>query len=139
MKITMLSLSYSAVAGVTLLLFAHGRPSYTPPPSPPPTTEARRFAGMMSAPLPFRNASIELPADGRTFPEGPGAELVNGNCLACHSSGMVLNQPRLSAATWRDEIEKMRHIFLAPVAESEVAGIAAYLIWLQERQATATR
>lgn len=139
MKITLLSLAYGAVAGAALLLFAHGKPSYTPPPPPPPTTEALRFAEMMSAPLPFRNASIELPADARSFPDGPGADLANSNCLACHSSGMVLNQPRLSAATWREEIEKMRHIFLAPVAEAEVAGIAAYLTWLQERQTTATR
>jgi hypothetical protein len=34
--------------------------------------------------------------------------VVNGNCLACHSAGMVLTQPALSAAQWRAEVEKMR-------------------------------
>ena len=46
-------------------------------------------------------------------PDGPGSDLVNGNCLACHSAGMVLTQPALSPMQWRAEVEKMRTAYKA--------------------------
>src|SRR2546430_11521609 len=59
--------------------------------------------------------------------DGPGADLVNGNCLACHSVGMVLNQPALSEAQWRTEVEKMRTAYKAPIDPKDVDKIISYL------------
>ncbi len=38
-------------------------------------------------PMRFTSQSIEMPTSDRIFPDGPGAEAVNNNCLACHSAG----------------------------------------------------
>ena len=40
---------------------------------------------------------------------------------------MVLNQPSLSRADWQGEVDKMRHVYKAPVAEGDAAAIVDYL------------
>jgi hypothetical protein len=70
--------------------------------------------------------NIELPNGDRMF-EGPGSDAANNNCLACHSAGMVLNQPALSKAQWRTEVEKMRTAYRAPIDPKDVDGIIDYL------------
>lgn len=74
----------------------------------------------------LHSVSVEFPDRGRMF-EGPGADAVNANCLACHSAGMILAQPRLSHAAWQAEVEKMRKTYKAPVDEKDVAAIVDYL------------
>ena len=59
--------------------------------------------------------------------EGPGADAANNNCLACHSAGMVLNQPAMSKAQWQAEVEKMRTAYKAPIDSSDVGSIVDYL------------
>ena len=59
---------------------------------------------------------------------GQGADAVNNNCLACHSAGMVLNQPALAKAAWQAEVNKMIQIYKAPVAAADVAAIVDYLV-----------
>ncbi len=59
---------------------------------------------------------------------GPGSDTLNNNCLACHSAGMVLNQPALTAAAWQAEAEKMIHVYKAPVDEKDVPAIVDYLV-----------
>ncbi len=49
-----------------------------------------------ATPFEFKPVKIDLPDSDKMFPDGPGADAVNNNCLACHSTGMVLNQPALS-------------------------------------------
>ena len=46
----------------------------------------------------LKSMNVDLPFGDRMFPDGPGSDAVNGNCLACHSAGMVLTQPALSPA-----------------------------------------
>src|ERR1700745_3137932 len=75
----------------------------------------------------LKSVSVDLPFGDRMFPDGPGADLVNGNCLACHSVGMVLNQPALSEAQWRAEVEKMRPAYKAPIDPKDVDKIISYL------------
>ena len=58
---------------------------------------------------------------------GPGADAINNNCLACHSADMVLNQPALPKATWQAVVDKMIHIYKAPVEEKDVDPIVDYL------------
>jgi hypothetical protein len=47
--------------------------------------------------------------------------------LACHSAGMVLNQPA-SKAQWQAEVEKMRQAYKAPVDPKDVDAIVDYLV-----------
>jgi mono/diheme cytochrome c family protein len=61
------------------------------------------------------------------FPAGTAADVVTNNCTACHSPGMILNQPPLTATQWRAEVTHMRRDFKAPIAEDDVAAIVAYL------------
>lgn len=87
------------------------------------------------APLPLqattqiqlKSIHVTLPATGRMFPKGPGVNVVNGNCLACHSADMVLNQPDMPRAAWEAEVNKMRNAFKAPVDAKDVDTIVNYL------------
>jgi cytochrome c5 len=74
----------------------------------------------------LRSVKVDLPDRDRNF-EGPGADVVNNNCLACHSAGMVLTQPRLSRAVWQAEVEKMRNTYKAPVDAKDIPAIVDYL------------
>ena len=58
---------------------------------------------------------------------GQGADAINSNCLACHSAGMVLNQPALAKAAWQAEVNKMIQIYKAPIAAADAAAIVDYL------------
>jgi hypothetical protein len=53
------------------------------------------LAARAATPLELKSVKIDLPDSDRMF-TGPGADSINNNCLACHSAGMVLNQPELS-------------------------------------------
>jgi hypothetical protein len=77
--------------------------------------------------LVLKSVSVDLPFGDRMFPDGPGSDAVNNNCLACHSAGMVLNQPALSKAQWRLEVEKMRTAYKAPIDRKDVDTIVDYL------------
>ena len=81
--------------------------------------------------LTLKSVSVDLPAGDRMFPDGPGADLANDNCLACHSAGMVLNQPALPKATWEAEVDKMRNTYKAPIDDKDVDAILHYLIGIK--------
>ena len=80
------------------------------------------------AKLSLRSISVDLPPGDRMFPGGPGADAINNNCLACHSGGMVLNQPALTKAEWQAEVDKMRATYKAPIDTKDVDGIIDYLV-----------
>jgi mono/diheme cytochrome c family protein len=84
------------------------------------------LAGWAAAPLQLKSVILDLPQSDRTF-TGQGADAVNNNCLACHSAGMVLNQPPLAKAAWQAEVNKMIQIYKAPVAAADVTAIVDYL------------
>ncbi len=71
--------------------------------------------------------SVDLPSSDRAFPPGPGVEAAEANCAACHSVGMILNQPSLTHATWETEVHKMIAVYKAPVSEEDAKTIVAYL------------
>ena len=75
--------------------------------------------------------SVELPSSDRMFPGDAAADALNANCVACHSAGMVLNQPALTRAEWEGEVNKMRNIYKAPVATEDMPAIVAYLAALK--------
>jgi hypothetical protein len=51
--------------------------------------------------------------------------------LACHSAGMVLNQPALPKQAWATEVNKMINNYEAPVAPEDVGAIVDYLTALK--------
>ena len=75
----------------------------------------------------LKSAKVNLPDSSATFPPGTGADLANANCLACHSVGMVLNQPALPRPVWEAEVNKMRNVYKAPIEETNVAALTDYL------------
>ena len=123
------ALAFGAVAFTAVVLAAIGAPHNRPAPvasttqdaPPPPTTVSGRGVTLAST-------SVELPDDGGTYPDGPHADVINGNCTSCHSASMALVQPPLSADQWKAEVTKMREVYKAPVAEENVPAILAYLI-----------
>jgi hypothetical protein len=78
--------------------------------------------------LSLKSVSVDLPPGDDMFPNGPDADAMNNNCLACHSSDMVLNQPALPTVQWQAEIEKMRMAYKAPIDPKDVDAIRDYLV-----------
>jgi hypothetical protein len=77
--------------------------------------------------LELKPVKIDLPDSDKMFPAGPGSDAINNNCLACHSAGMVLNQPALSKQAWTAEVNKMIKNYRAPIAPEDVGAIVDYL------------
>lgn len=71
--------------------------------------------------------NLELPSSDTTFPDGPGAEAMNGNCLACHSADHTLNQPTLPRNVWEEVVDKMINVYKAPITPQDAATIVDYL------------
>jgi len=84
------------------------------------------IAGRAEPLITLNSVTVDLPDSGRMFP-GPGSDAINNNCLACHSAGMVLNQPALPKSAWQAEVSKMIQSYKAPVSEEDVAAIVDYL------------
>ena len=80
----------------------------------------------------LHSVNVNFPDPGRMFPGDAKADAINNNCLACHSSGMVLTQPALSRAEWQSEVDKMRDSYKAPVDASDVPSIVDYLAALKD-------
>ena len=81
--------------------------------------------------LELKSVKVDLPDSDRMFPAGPGSDTINNNCLACHSVGMVLNQPALSKQAWAAEVHKMINNYKAPIAPEDVETIVEYLTALK--------
>jgi hypothetical protein len=84
-----------------------------------------------ATPLELKSVKVDLPDSDRMFPAGPGSDAINNNCLACHSAGMVLNQPALSKQAWTAEVNKMINNYRAPIDREDVGTIVEYLTALK--------
>ena len=95
----------------------------------PRTTESTAAVDKEATGLDQRwtKVSVELPTSQAVFPPGNGADIANGECLICHSAGMVLRQPPLTQDEWTSEIDKMRNAFGAPLPADQVEVLATYL------------
>jgi cytochrome c5 len=123
------------IAVSAAVLFAVGAPSNRKPASSAPPL-ASEPASVSADGFTLVSTSAELPFDDRQFPDGPHADVVNANCLACHSTSMVLTQPVLKSDQWKAIVIKMRDVYKAPVAEENVAPIVDYLATLSAKQAS---
>jgi hypothetical protein len=134
MAISINVIAYGAVFVAGVILFSIGTPDERAPrmalAAPAPATESRQAAPAPSVVagggVTLHSVSIDLPDSGRMFP-GPGSDAINNNCLACHSAGMVLNQPVLAKSLWQAEVTKMVQFYKAPVSEGDVPAIVDYL------------
>jgi len=86
-------------------------------------THKAKAAPAIAAPV----ATIELPPGDDVLPDRPNAEAVDRNCLLCHSTETILNQPALSPDIWKAEIGKMRTDFGAKIDPDADDAILAYL------------
>ena len=74
--------------------------------------------------------SIEYPAETATLRPSdlPGAKLAARACVVCHSADYISYQaPGLSLTQWTGEVAKMQHTYGAPISDSDVKAIGAYL------------
>ena len=97
--------------------------SSTPSPAPAP----KLAASVTAKGVTLTSVTLELPTSDVEFPKGPNADVINGNCVACHSAGMVLTQPSLSRKEWQAEVNKMRNVYKAPVSGPDADAIVDYL------------
>lgn len=111
--------AYSVAVGKALAVYTAAAGPNAPP------------AVMQANGIQLRSLGFDFPTSDRTFPNGPGAELMANNCQSCHSPGMILSQPALTKAEWSGEVNKMLHTYKAPVSEEDVAGIVTYLASLK--------
>jgi mono/diheme cytochrome c family protein len=89
------------------------------------------LAARAATPLELKSVKLDLPDSDKMFPTGPGSDAINNNCLACHSAGMVLEQPALSKQAWAAEVNKMINNYKAPIAPEDVGAIVEYLTALK--------
>ncbi|MGZ3452179.1 MAG: hypothetical protein ACXWUG_28630 [Polyangiales bacterium] len=75
--------------------------------------------------LPF-----ELPGDANT----PGRALTQGTCTMCHSARYIANQPKFPRKTWTAEVEKMKKVYGAPIADDKIKEIVDYLVTTNGRE-----
>jgi hypothetical protein len=131
MAMSVRTIAYGGVAAVGVILVMLGTPrdhtreaaSVTTPPAPAAPAPLNTSGNGGS----LRSVNVEFPVSDRGFPGGDAAQATIDNCTACHSPGMILNQPALTAMQWRAEVDHMRRDFKAPVADGDVAAIVAYL------------
>jgi hypothetical protein len=76
-----------------------------------------------------RTVALTLPPEPQfTLPKGPGSDLAQGTCSACHSLDYILTQPRGKGAQfWKDEVAKMGKAYGARIDPKDADAIAAYL------------
>jgi hypothetical protein len=67
------------------------------------------------------------PATGADLAPGDGIEDVRIYCNTCHSPSYITMQPRLPAATWEAELNKMNKTFGAAIPDVSAQKIMQYL------------
>ena len=97
-------------------------------PSAPATSALAKVA---AAGITLASVGVTLPTSDRPYPDGPHADTINGNCLSCHSAGMVLTQPAMTRADWQGEVNKMVKVYKAPIEPADMTLIVDYLAALK--------
>lgn len=94
----------------------------------PPLAQAKKKAHTGKAmTMKGEMARIELPPGEDVLPDRPNAEAADRNCLSCHSTETILNQPAFTRETWAAEIDKMRTDFKAQIPSEDDQAILDYL------------
>ena len=75
-----------------------------------------------------KKVTIQLPPSNIQFKAGPNLNVAQANCLVCHNADYVYFQPRLTTAQWTAEVNKMRAVYKANIADDDVPKIVEYLM-----------
>ncbi|AWM85782.1 sulfite:cytochrome C oxidoreductase subunit B [Microvirga sp. 17 mud 1-3] len=72
--------------------------------------------------------TYELPEETATLKPGPGVDVAQNNCTACHSADYIAMQPpKKGKAFWEAEVTKMIKTYRAPIDEADAKTISDYL------------
>lgn len=72
--------------------------------------------------------AVDLNAVSVSLPAGKGLELVQANCVPCHSLRYIEMQPNLPRKAWEKTVTKMVKTFSAPIDSITSAAIVDYLV-----------
>ena len=73
-------------------------------------------------------AAYALPDETASLRPGPGVEVAENNCKACHSADYLSMQPpKKGEAFWSAEVQKMIKVYHAQITEADAKTITAYL------------
>jgi len=70
---------------------------------------------------------VEVPYVAFPIKMGKGFDVIQTNCLMCHSFGYITNQGRQSRKFWRGKVDKMIVHFKAPMDEAAAKASTDYL------------
>jgi mono/diheme cytochrome c family protein len=73
------------------------------------------------------NEDVEVPYVPFEIKMGKHFDVVQANCLTCHSFGYILNQGKQSRSFWKEKVEKMVKAFKAPISDEDQALVTEYL------------
>jgi cytochrome c1 len=89
-------------------------------------------AAAAAGPLPAdQQRPVTLPRETAVYVASdlPGYQLVQKNCVGCHSAHYVTMQPPSSPRAWWDAtVKKMKKPFGAPFPDEDVAAMVEYLV-----------
>ncbi len=71
--------------------------------------------------------SISLPYVEVRLADGEGRDIVERNCIMCHSLDYIPMQPKFTKAQWTAIVNKMTKTFGAPVPDDDVEKIIGFL------------
>jgi len=69
-----------------------------------------------------------LPDEKPAFKSAPGAELVQANCIMCHSHEYITTQPAFTREQWKASVAKMQAKYGAPIVPETVDPLLDYLV-----------
>ncbi len=85
---------------------------------------------LLAAPAAAAPLTYSLPEETAALAPGPNLEMVQGNCVSCHSADYISTQPRPLANArgfWQAEVVKMKNAYGAPIADADISKIVDYL------------
>lgn len=59
--------------------------------------------------------------------KGEGRDLVQNNCLTCHTTSPIITHDGFTPEVWESEVHKMRETYGAQISDEDAAGIVTYL------------
>jgi mono/diheme cytochrome c family protein len=69
-----------------------------------------------------------LPEETATLRAGPGQEIAQSNCAACHSVDYIERQPpKMGRTFWEGVVKKMTQSYHAQIDPADAAAIVDYL------------
>ena len=77
----------------------------------------------------------KLPDEKPAFKAAPGAELVQANCIMCHSHEYITTQPAFTRDQWKASVAKMQAKYGAPLPPGNVDALLDYLVATYGKQA----